>query len=276
MFTRLLVGLDGSAGAEAALTAAIGLARRFGSTLVLATVTDVRLLEAPVLDAADPLWTGALPAAPVAAQLGEVLSERADRLLGAGAERAKAEGLAVETARAVGLVEEELLRLSEQAEAIVVGRRGEVHGQPGELGGTTARIIRKSPKPVMVAGERPSACAKPVVAYDGGETSSKALALAARYAGAAQVPLIVVHVGEAKESDALLAKAGAYLSAQGVAFETHRLTGPVASAVSELIAKSGADLLVAGAHGGKKRAWALGSHAEKLLRATTVPVIINR
>ncbi len=47
MFSRLLVGLDGSPGAEAALTAAIELARRFKSTIVLAAITDVRLLEAP-------------------------------------------------------------------------------------------------------------------------------------------------------------------------------------------------------------------------------------
>ena len=61
-----------------------------------------------------------------------------------------------------------------------------------------------------------------------------------------------------------------------MAFETHRLTGDVARAVTAFLAPYCADLLVAGAHGGRRRSWAIGSHAEKLLRATSIPVIIHR
>ena len=49
MFSRLLVGLDGSAGTDAALDAAIELGRQFRSTVVLAAVADIGLLEAPLL-----------------------------------------------------------------------------------------------------------------------------------------------------------------------------------------------------------------------------------
>ena len=90
-------------------------------------------------------------------------------------------------------------------------------------------------------------------------------------------PLAVLHVADdAPAGDAVLAKAAAFLSGHRVAFETHRLTGDFAHAVTEFLARYGADLLVAGAHGGRRRSWAIGSHAEKLLTITTIPAIIHR
>lgn len=277
MFTRLLVGLDGSAGSDAALTAALGLARRFKGTIVLAAITDIRLLEAPLLEVAGSMWAEGAPVGPVAAELREALEERATRLLEAAAARVGEAGLAVETVRATGLVEEELLRLAEDAEAIAVGRRGERHGEAGTLGAVTSHIIRHSSKPVFVAGDAPSECERPVVAYDGGTTSTHAVELAARYAEALGKPLAVVHVAErADDGDTLLARAAAFLSERGAAFETHRLTGDVVRAVTDFIASYRADLLVAGAHGGRGRRWTIGSHAARLLRATSIPVIIQR
>ena len=80
MFTRLLVGLDGSRGADAALEAAISLARRFKTTIVLAAITDIRLLEAPLFETTGPLWTEGLPAAPIAVELRQTLEERATKI----------------------------------------------------------------------------------------------------------------------------------------------------------------------------------------------------
>ncbi len=277
MFTRLLVGLDGSPGADAALEAAIGLGRHFKTTIVLAAITDIRLLEAPLFETTGPLWTEGVPAAPVAVELREALEDRAAKILEASAAKVAAAGLESESLHAIGLVDEELVRLADQAEALVVGRRGELHGEPGTIGAVTSHIIKRSPKPVFVAGDVPSECRKPVVAYDGGETSAHALELAARYTEALGLPLAVVHVNDdAAKGDALLAKAAAFLSGHGGAFETRRLSGDVTRAVTGFLTEWGGDLLVAGAHGGRHHGWTLGSHAGKLLRATTVPVIIHR
>jgi nucleotide-binding universal stress UspA family protein len=277
MFTRLLVGLDGSPGADAALEAAICLGRHFRTTIVLAAITDIRLLEAPLFETAGPLWTEGVPAAPVAVELREALEERATKILDAAAARVAAGGLQSEALRAIGLVNEELIRLADQAEAIVVGRRGELHGEPGTIGAVTSHIIKRSPKPVFVAGDRPSACERPVVAFDGGETSTHALELAARYAEALGLSLAVVHVNDdAEKGDALLAKAAAFLSGRGAAFETRRLPGDVTRGVTGFLGEWRGDLLIAGAHGGRHHGWTIGSHAEKLLKATTIPVIINR
>jgi nucleotide-binding universal stress UspA family protein len=277
MFARLLVGVDGSPGADAALDSAIGLALRFKTTIVLAAITDIRLLEAPLFEAAAPIWTEGASSGPLAIEMRGALEERAGRILDAAAAKVRDAGLAVETVKATGLVEDELLRLSDQAEAIVLGRRGELHADTGTLGGVTSHIIKRSTKPVVVAGDEPSACQRPVVAYDGGETSSHALELAARYAEALNLPLALVHVtDDAAAGKTVLAKAAAFLSAHPVAFETHVLPGDVTGAVSEFLPRYGADLLVAGAHGGRRRSWAIGSHAERLLKVTTIPVIIHR
>ncbi len=277
MFTRLLVGLDGSAGAEAALDAALRLGRRFKTTIVLAAITDIRLLEAPLFETTGPLWTEGLPAAPIAADLREALDERATRILESATARVADAGLTAEPVRAVGLADEELIRLADQAEAIVVGRRGELHGEPGTLGTVTVRIIKHAPKPVLVAGEQPSPCERPVVALDGGETSSHALALAGRYAEALGIPLTVVHVSDDPAAgDELLARAAASLAEKGVAVRTHRLSGDVTRSIAAFLAEQGGDLLIVGAHGGRRHTWAFGSHAEKLLRAARIPVIIHR
>jgi len=277
MFARLLVGLDGSPGADSALAAAIGLARRFKTTIVLAAITDIRLLERPLLETAAPLWLEGAPAAPIAVEIREALEEEVARILEAAVAEVTAAGLSSETVRATGLVDEELLRLSEGADAIVVGRRGQLHAGAGSLGTVTSHIVRHSPKPVLVAGERPSLCQRPVVAYDGGATSGHALELAARYAEALALPLAVVHASDHAESgDALLARAAAYLSSRGVRFETQRLAGEVVAAVTAFAGRYGGDLLIAGAHGGRHHGWTLGSHAERLLKATDIPVIIHR
>lgn len=275
MFASLLVGLDGSAGASAALDAAIALGKRFTSTIVVAAVVDVRVLEAPLLEGAGSGWPEALAGTPAASlELGEVMKARADRLLSEGAARVRAQGLPVQTARAMGLVEEELLALAESSEALVVGRRGELRA-PDEIGVHTTRLIRRAPRAVVVAGETASAFARPVVAYDGGETSSAALALAARYAGATQVPLDIVHIAD--EDDGLLARAEAFLSQTDVTYRTHRLTGEVAEAVADFVARSGADMIVCGAHHTlRRRSWSIGSHAESLLTVTGVPTIVVR
>lgn len=277
MFARLLVGLDGSAGADAAIDAAVALGRAEHATIVLASVIDLRLLEAPLFESAGPLWAEGVPVAPATADLRGVLDGRATAFLAAGTARVAASGLAAETVRAVGLVDEELLRLAEQCDAIVIGRRGDVHTMPGKIGAVTAHVIKRSPLPVVVAGDRPSEFARPVVAFDGGETSTNALDQACRFATERGLSLDIVHVGsEDGDAAATLERARAVAARHPVTVRTHALSGDIVDAVADWIARANADVLVAGAHGGRGTPWPLGSHAEKLIRATVVPVIIHR
>jgi nucleotide-binding universal stress UspA family protein len=277
MFQRLLVGLDGSAGADAALEAALTLGRRANAVIVLAAVTEIRLLEAPLFGAAGPLWTEGMPVAPVVSDLREALDARAKRFLAEGMDRVAEAGLAVETVRAVGIVDEELLRLAETTDAVVIGRRGELQTHPGKIGAVTSHIIKSALRPVVVAGDQPSAFERPVVAFDGGETSSHALEAAARFAAERRLPLDVLHVADdVEEAEGMLAAASAIAMARGVTPRTFALSGDIVAAIADWVRRNGGDFLIVGVHGGRGTPWPLGSHAEKLLRATTVPVLVHR
>ncbi len=279
MFASLLVGVDGSKGASHALDTAIALGRHFKSTIVVAAVVDLRVLEAPLIESAGSGWPPAIAGTPTASlDLGEIMTSRADKLLSDAAARVRGEGLTVVTSRAVGMVDDELLAMSDAAEALVVGRRGEIQPGPG-LGATTVRLVRRSPRPVVVAGEHPSAFEHPVVAYDGSDTAGAALALAARYAEAAGVQLDIVHVTEG-DGHELLARTEAFMSQHtDVRYATHELAGDAVDAIAAHVARSGGDMLVCGAHRsapGRRRSWGIGSTAESLLEATTVPIVVVR
>jgi nucleotide-binding universal stress UspA family protein len=277
VFQRLLVGLDGSAGADAALEAAIRLGRRAGGTIVLAAVTDIRVLEAPLFEAAGPLWMEGMPVAPIAPDLREALDARAKQVLEEGAERVAKAGLAVDTVRAVGIVDDELLRLAETTDAVVIGRRGELHTRSGKIGAVTSHIIKSALRPVVVAGDRPSAFERPVVAFDGGETSSHALDAAARFAAERHLPLDVVHVcDDPGDAERMLAAAATIAARRGITPRTFALSGDIAEAIADWISRNGGDFLIVGVHGGGSTPWYVGSHAGKLLRATAVPVLVHR
>jgi len=277
MFQRLLVGLDGSAGADAALEAALTLGRRADTVIILAAVTEIRLLEAPLFGAAGPLWAEGMPVAPVASELREALDARSKRCLAEGSERVAEAGLAVETVRAVGIVDEELLRLAETTDAVVIGRRGELQSHAGKIGAVTSHIIKSALRPVLVAGDQPSAFERPVVAFDGGETSSHALEAAARFAAERHLPLDILHVADdAGDVEEMLAIAATIATARGVIPRTFALSGDVVAAIADWVSRNGGDFLIVGVHGGRGTPWPLGSHAEKLIRATVVPVLVHR
>ena len=277
MFTRLLVGLDGSAGADAALDAAIALGTRFRATIILAAIADARLLEAPLLGTSAGLWTEGLQMPTDVGPLNAALEQRCGRLLADAAARVAEADLPLEEIRATGLVEEELLNLAGRAEALVVGRRGEMHREHGTVGAVTAKVIRSAPCPVVVAGEQPSVFERPLVAYDGGETSDAALALAARYAEGGHLSLDVVHVSSHREGDAVASKAETYLAGTSAHHHVRRLEGDIVPTLTAYALGSRADVLIVGAHGGRRRhGWPLGSRAEQVLRTTPIPVIVVR
>jgi nucleotide-binding universal stress UspA family protein len=206
-----------------------------------------------------------------------MINERHDEALSRAESRVRQAGLEVETVLASGLVPDMLLALADDTEAVAIGRRGRGPGS-GAIGEETARILRRSPRPLLVGGEQPSPCLAPLVAYDGGETSGQALSLAARYAEMTKVIVEVVHVADAANPDPeTLARAGVYLSGRGVEYVTRELHGPVVETISAHAVARGADLLLAGAHSGRRRrSWSIGSAAEQLVRASHIPAIVVR
>jgi nucleotide-binding universal stress UspA family protein len=246
VFTRLLIGLDGSPRADEAFEQAVLLGRRFGATLVAAHVRE--------------------PGAPEDA----ALLERA-------AQRARAAGLTAETWAREGDPDLLLAELAKDVDAALVGRRGSTTVGDA-IGPTVASLIRIAERCVIVCGSAPSPMHTCAVAYDGGETSKRALELAARFASIAGSTIHLIHAAEDRDAGLqVVGAAEAVLSFQGIPFVTHLETGKPAAAVAAVIARVGADALFAGAHVPRntERPSVVVSHAEEILRRTDLPVVIQ-
>lgn len=247
MFTRLLIGLDGSPNADEALEQAVGLGHRFGAKLVLAHVRET--------------------AAGRRAPDGSKLLERAR-------ERVKAAGLEVDAVLRKGDPDAELAALARDVDSVLVGRRGS-SSPAGAVGTTVASLIRIAERCVIVCGSKPSPMTACAIAFDGRETSLRALDLVARFASIARSTVHIIHATiDPAMGTMVVGEAEAALSLQGVAFVTHIERGTPGEAVARVVERTKCDALFAGAHLVHRSAVTV-SHAEEILLHTDIPVVIQ-
>jgi nucleotide-binding universal stress UspA family protein len=249
MFTRLLVGMDGSPRADAAFDQAVLLGKRFGSTLIVAYVRE------PGPEEAD----------------GPAMLDRAR-------ERVVDAGLQVETTALTGHPDVELADLAKTVDAVLVGRRG-VATKRDTLGPTVVSLIRIAERCVIVCGGVPSQMQSIAVAFDGRDTSRRALELAMQFASVAESTVHIIHANDDREAGLkVVGVAEATLSMQRVAFVTHVEPGRPGEVVARVIQHTHCDSLFAGAHmthvDGRPSAVVV-SHAEEILRHTDIPVVIQ-
>lgn len=248
MFTRLLVGLDGSPNADEALEQAVLLAKRFKSRLIVVHVRDT-------------LGVGRR-----ASDSGELL-RRAE-------ERVKDAGVLVQTVQMHGDPGAELATLARDVDTVLVGKRG--RSSPADvLGKTVSALIRGAERTVIVCASKPTPMQACAVAYDGRDTAQRALALVARFASVTKSTVHVIHATiDPAIGTMVVGEAEAMLSLQRVAFVTHMEHGTPAEAVARVVQRTGCDALFAGAHVGV-RAQVTASHAEEILLHTDIPVAIE-
>jgi nucleotide-binding universal stress UspA family protein len=246
MFTRLLIGLDGSADADAALEQAFVLSQRFGAKLVVAHVEEH----------------------------GARSTEQDNAVLARA--RVTAAGLEAEMVLRQGDPDTELAALAKDADAVLVGRRGGT-SREGELGATVSSLIKIAERCVIVCGATPSQMSACAIAFDGRETSRRALDLVMRFASIAQSTVHVIHASADRTTGLqVVGEAEAVLSLQGVAFVTHIEAGSPGEVVARVVARTKCDALFAGAHIAPGRTSKVTvSHAEEILRHTDIPVVIQ-
>jgi nucleotide-binding universal stress UspA family protein len=249
VFTRLLIGLDGSPNADEALEQAVVLGTRFKARLVVAHVKETYGAGRRASDSG-------------------VLLERAH-------ERVKGAGLAVETVLLEGSAYSELAILARDVDMVLVGRRGRSSSGAAVVGKTVASLIRVAERTVIVCASKPSPMERCAMAYDGRETAQRALALVARFASVTNSTVHVIHATiDRAIGTMVVGEAEAILSLQGVAFVTHLEHGTPGEAVARVIQLTKCDALFAGAHVGKRAAVTV-SHAEEILLHTDIPVVIQ-
>lgn len=245
MFTRLLVGLDGSPRADAALEQAVMLGERFHSTVLVAHVRE--------------------PGGPGGAAM---LDRARERLLAAE--------LTAELVEETGAADTVLSQLAQETDAVLLGRHG-THA--AALGPTFTSVIRHAGRCVIACAGLPSRMRSCAVAYDGGETSQRALELAVRFASVVNSTVHVIHAAEDREAGLqVLGAAEATLSMQRIPFVSHVEPGPPGEVIARVIKRVGCDALFAGAHMEPREgraSVATVSHAEQILMRTDIPVVVQ-
>jgi nucleotide-binding universal stress UspA family protein len=244
MLTRLLVGLDGSPAADVALEQAVSLGEHFHSTVVVAYARDDEANDAALLPRA--------------------------------AERVRAAGLAVEVAEAHAPALAALVELSSGADAVLVGQRARLT-EGTALSPTVAGLVRLGASSVMVCAGAVSPMHACAVAFDGGETSCRALELALQFASVVGGTIHVIHAAADGETGVgVVGAAEAALSMRGVPFVTHIESGPPASAVARVVNREPCDAVFAGAHRRREGRPSGGvSHVDAILRHVEVLVVIE-
>lgn len=177
---------------------------------------------------------------------------------------------------------------------IAMSTRGRSGPARWVMGSVAERVMRRAKAPVLLlnpaALERdPESATQPfrkvLVPLDGSERGSRVLAIAGRLARANAASLLLLHVlppaldnpdarGEAGE---LLAVAKQRVEADGCTATVAIVSGEPADCIITNAEDEQADLIAMTTHGhtGLER-WMLGSVAEKVLRGSSVPLLVQR
>jgi nucleotide-binding universal stress UspA family protein len=289
MIDRILVPLDGSETAEAAL-----------AYVELLPSKRVRLLQI------EPSTEGPLLAEPAEWEEWRATQEAESRIyLEQAGERLRQLGRSVETAFAFGDPADWIIAFAGDADLIVMTTHG--RGAAGRLlfGSVADRVARHASVPtLLVRGDSgvtaPAQVTRVIVPLDGSSLADHALPMAVTVARDLGVS---IHLLRVLDDDVVRANvqagitaAKAYAKAQEEArsrareeLETHVqalrnqditasaeiLTGSPAVALLDAIAPT--DLVVMSTHGcGGVRRWLLGSVADKLIREASAPVLLVR
>ncbi|MCG3150425.1 MAG: Universal stress protein [Verrucomicrobiae bacterium] len=280
MFKTILVGVDGSTGADSATRYAIMLAQKLQARILALHVTDVRLLEGPWL--AD--LSGALGAQPypaLLAQVREVQATRSQTILAAVTQQCQTHGVPCEVAAATGSLVHTFLEFEKRADLVVLGQRGE-HAQwhADMLGAGVERMVRASQKPCLIVPEKFAPTTHILLAHDGSDESTKALHrglnLAVALAAAVTIVIACPHDQEANAAK-ILEHARELALARGLTTHGQLLHMDPELAILQVATEVGANLIVMGAYGHTRiREWILGSTTSHVLRKARVPVLLAR
>ncbi len=272
---RIVVGIDGSVGGQAALRWAIGFVGAVGGELVIASAWQPTFAE-------------------VSIQEFETLRREAADRVDEWAASARAARVSVRTLPLDGDPREQLLLAADEEEAdlVVVGARGTAgHTHALHLGSVTHHLVHFTRRPLAAipAATRSAWPAPVVVGVDGSEGSLGAVAWSARTAPRVATEVVAVHAEEpgapwaphsGPRSSHDLAREhteqwAAPLRDAGLAVRVSVTDGDPVDALIEAAITEQAGLLVVGSRGlGGITGLRLGSTALKVLHQGQLPVVM--
>jgi nucleotide-binding universal stress UspA family protein len=276
MLRSVLVALDGSDYGKAAVALALDWATRFGASLLGLGVVDEPLIEgAEAVPLGGAVYKRERDEARMADAHGRVLG-----FLSEFRARCKAAGVACDAFEDMGEPTDRILREAQRTDIVVLGRethfRFETQDQPDP---TLARVLRQSPRPVVVVPRDLREGRGIVAAYSGGCEAARTLQTVHLLGLAAGEEIVVVTIKrDAAEAQAIARLAGDYLSAHGAPHRLHPVAsnGAPADVLLEEVRHCRPRLVVMGAHGYHPvRDLFATSVTRGVLRACPAPIVVG-
>lgn len=211
---------------------------------------------------------------------GKLALRRGRAILEAAEARLRAAGVQnVTVTQRHGALVDTVLEMEADADLLVIGKRGEAADfAAGHLGANLERVLRSSPKPVLVTSRAFRPIKRCAIAYDGGATALRMVEFAASSAALEGIETHLVTVAPSGAAGAALLEApAAILERAGRTAIPTVLHGDTEQAIAAHVTAAEIDLLVMGAFGhGRIRTMILGSTTAALLRACKIPVLVFR
>jgi nucleotide-binding universal stress UspA family protein len=140
------------------------------------------------------------------------------------------------------------------------------------------KLIQRCPRPVLATPRQTSQLNRALLAYDGSPKADEGLYLSAYLAEQWKIPLSVVTVFKnGKIKPETLLKARVYLEESGIEAQYHAMEGEIVENILQIVASDKIDLIVTGGYGlSPVIQVVLGSTVDRLLRETSIPVLICR
>lgn len=277
MFKNILVPQDGSKHSRAALSYGIWLARKFDAKVIGLYVIDVVAMEGPFLhDLSGSL--GFEPFLNFSTKMREVLENKGQGILKEFRETCEREKISYDSVQDFGIVANTICERAKLADLLIMGRRGiNIQFEYGLLGSTTEGVVRKSSKPVIIVPDEYREFKKPLLAYDGGFTSSKVLHSASEFAKSLKLPLTVLTVSKDGNGEALLKQVEEYLKPYGIQPQFTSVKGEAPQEIVRYYKENSHDMLFMGVTSHSRIVeMVLGSTTEYVMRSVNGPVFLER
>lgn len=185
----------------------------------------------------------------------------------------------VTTTQRHGSLVETIADFEKDAALVVIGKRGEqADFSKGHLGSNLERVVRSAKIPVLVAARDFKPVQRFLIAFDGGQSSLKAIHYLATQPLLKDAECYILSVGK-HESDLEKAQKDAATALTGAGYQvtSELLSGDPEELISAKVKDAGIDLLVMGAYGHSRiREFILGSTTTALIRTCHVPVLLFR
>jgi nucleotide-binding universal stress UspA family protein len=300
MLSRILVPLDGSSLAERALPCARMLARGLGAELALFRAIALPPDFEEILSVVD--LEPERPLAQLAADADDYLCRVGSRL--------EEDGLCVQKVVQLGRAAEAIVDYAEKVgiQLTVMATHGHSGVSRWRHGSVAERVLQSASVPVLIVcstesegmtPHRPMACHRVLVPLDGSSVAEQVLPTVTTVAQALDAELVLLRVPIAQVSGSLMGEwcmplegtfdtanhiAESYLErlaerlrADGVRVFTTTRMGAVANVIIEYAEANQIDLIAMCTHGRTGLArWALGSVADRVLRARCLPLLLVR